>query len=216
MFTLFEELLILSIHEAKGTFFGSTEDQLKPGLGGAILAELALMGRIQTSNNHRLQLIDDSQTEDAVLNETLAALKESEKDRKFGYWINALSHRTEKFRRCIVESLIKKGVVTLDEDRLFWVIPSPVQAETKASAKYLRIRQLRDAVLAQEDIQTRDIVLLSLIRACGLLDLVFLRDERKLADRYIYESFYSQALRDPVSQTVQEIGTAIAALVEED
>ena len=77
MFTLLEEFLLLSIHESRGTFIKSALDQMKPGLAGAILAELALLGKIQTSNNHRLQLIDQSQTDVEVLNDALKALKES-------------------------------------------------------------------------------------------------------------------------------------------
>jgi hypothetical protein len=96
MLTLFEEFLSLSIHETKGTYIRSSIDRLKPGLVGAILAELALIGKIQTSNNHRLILVDDSQTTDDILKEALSALKESDKDHKFGYWINTLSQRTEK------------------------------------------------------------------------------------------------------------------------
>ena len=216
MLTLFEELLSLSIHEAKGTFIKSSTDRLKPGLVGAILAELALMGKIQASNSHQLQLSDDSQTTDDILNETLCALKESEKERKFNYWINTLSQRIAKLQKHIVKSLVQKGVITQDDDRLSWVIPSPLQSETKASTKCLLITRLSGIVLAQENTQLRDIALLSLARACGLLDLLFLRDELKLADRQINELVYSQVLNNPALQTMQEIERAIADLVEED
>jgi len=216
MFTLYEELLLLCIHEGKGTFIGTSADQLKTGLGGAILIELALLGKIQTSDNHRLKLVDDSKTNSDILNGALTALKESEKERKFGYWFNILSQRKEKFRKQIVESLVQKGVITQEDDHLQWVIPSPLQVEFKASTKYWVINRLRRVVLASEDIESRDIILLSLLRACGLLDLVFLRDERKLASRTINQLFYSQALKDPVSQTIQEIESAVAELVEED
>ena len=216
MLTLFEELLSLLIHETKGTFIRSSIDLLKPGLVGAILAELALKGKIQTSHNHRLQLGDDSQTTDDILKEALSALKESDKDRKFEYWINTLSQRIEKFRKQIVKNLVQKGVVTQDDDRLFWVIPSPLQPEAKVSTKYLLITRLRGIVLAQENTQPQDLALLSLVRACGLLDLLFLRDELKLADRQINELVYKQAINNPVIQTIQEIDCAIADLVEED
>ena len=69
---------------------------------------------------------------------------------------------------------------------------------------------------AQEPFETRDLVLLSLVRACDLFDLAFLCDERKLAARYINEQLYSQAMSDPIIQTVQEIDAAMAAAVEED
>lgn len=216
MLTLYEELLILSIHENKGTLIGSVVERMKLGLAGAILAELALMGKIQASNNRRLQLIDDSLIADDVLNEALSILKESEKERKFGYWVNTLSQRAEKFLKQITESLIRKGIVTGEEERLVWCIPSPIQPEAKASSKYLLSKRLRGIVLAQEDLQPRDIVLLSLVRACGLLDLIFLSDERKLAGRYINELIFNQAIKDPAIQTVQEIESAVAAIVEED
>jgi hypothetical protein len=55
-----------------------------------------------------------------------------------------------------------------------------------------------------------------MMSACDLLDLVFLRDERKLATRYTNEQLYNQAMSDSVMQTVQEINAAVAAAVEDD
>ena len=216
MLYLFEELLLLSIHEAKGTFIGSTADPIKPGLGGAILAELVLSGKIQTSKNHRLVLVDHSQTDIKILNDALHILEGSEKERKIGYWINALSPSKDKNYKQIIEGLIQKGIVTQDDDRLVWVSPSPLQSDSKASAKFWVNRRLRNIVLAGTESQPRDIVLLSLLRACGLLYLVFLRDERKLASRTINEMFYGRAMEDPGLQVIQEIESAIADLVEED
>jgi hypothetical protein len=216
MFTLYEELMLLTIHESKGTFLGSSEEHLKSGLGGAILAELALRGVIYGSDSHRLRLQNDSETNEPILDKVIKALKETEKERKFSYWINNLNLKTEKFRQEITDGLVKKGILTQEEDRLLWVVPAPAQPEMKASAKFLLKRRLRGIVLAQEEFQARDIALLSLMRACGWLDLIFLRDERKLADRFIHEMIFSQAIQDPAIQAVQEIETVISALVEED
>jgi len=216
MLTLSEEFLILCIHESKGAFIGSTLERLKPGLGGAILMELAMMGRIQNTQNHRLQLVDDSPTGGDILDEALAVLKSSEKDRKLGYWIKTLSQKTDKFRKLIVESLVEKGVITHEDESFSWVIPTPLQPKIKASPKYLLIERLRQSVLASEELQAGDLVLLNLLRTCSLLDLVFLRDERKLAGQSINEAFVGQAFQDPVLQTIQEIETVIADLIEED
>ena len=216
MFTLYEDLLMLSIHEDKGTIIGSTVDRMKPGVVGAILAELALMGKIKNSNNGRIQVMDDSPTDDAVLNQVLNALKESEKERKFGYWIANLSQKPEKLRKQITENLVRKGVFTQEEDRLFWVIPSPLNSEVSASTKYWVNKRLRGMVLAREEMQPRDIALLSLVKACGLLDLVFLRDECKLAGRFINELVVNRAMKEPAIETIQCIDSALAALVEED
>jgi Golgi phosphoprotein 3 len=216
MFTLPEELLLLSIHEVKGTIVDSAMERLKPGLAGAILAELALAGKIQSNPNHRLQLVGDSQVQDEILIKVIEALKEAGKERKFGYWIETLGQKAEKYQGKISESLILKGVFTKEDERLQWVIPSPLQPEVKASTKYLVSRRLRGIALAQEPFEIRDLVLLSLVNTCDLLDLVFLRDERKLAARYITEQLFSRAISDPAIQTVQEIEAAVAAAVEED
>jgi Golgi phosphoprotein 3 len=216
MLTLYEELQLLSIHEAKGIFISSAFDRLKPGLVGAILADLALTGKIRTSNNRRLQLVDSSPINDLVLDDALSALKKSEKERKFGYWINILNPKPEKLRRQITTGLIQKGIQTQEDDSLVWVIPSPLHPEIKASTKHWVVKRLRDVVLDQEEIQLRDIALLSLVNACGLLDLVFLRDERKIASQYINQLLVGAAMQDSVLETVQEIDSAITSVVEED
>jgi hypothetical protein len=76
--------------------------------------------------------------------------------------------------------------------------------------------RLRALVLTSSQAEPRDIALLNLIRACGLLDLVFVRDERKLANRRIYEMVVGEALKHPAAQTIEAIGVAIESVVEED
>ena len=216
MLTLCEELVCLSIHESKGRFIGSSQEPLKVGLGGSVLIELSLLGKIKVTENHRLQLIDDSKTDNECLDEALSALKESEKERKIGYWLNSLGRKKDKFSKQIIESLFKKNILTEEDDRFIWVVPSPLQPDKKASTKYWVLRRLRSALLESNEYQPRDIILLSLLRSLNMLDFVFLRDERKLASRSINQLFYNQAMNDPVFQTIEEIGTAISEIVEED
>jgi Golgi phosphoprotein 3 len=216
MLSLFEELLLLAVHEDKGTFIGSALEKINTGLVGAMLAELALRGGIQIQENHRLSMVDVNPIEDEILNEALEVMKDSEKERKSGYWINALAQKPEKIRRRITERLIQQGIVTQEDDHLLWVIPSPLLPEKKASTKYWIKRRLRTIVLASEPAELRDIALLNIIKACDMLDLVFLKDERRLASRQIGELVVSEALKNPVAQTIEEIGLAIAVVVEDD
>ena len=216
MFSLFEELLLLAVHEDKGTFIGSALEKINTGLVGAVLAELALRGVIQIQENHRLRVVEANSIEDDILSEALGVMKESEKERKSGYWINALAQKPEKIRKRITERLIQQGVVTQEDDHLLWVIPSPLEPEKKASTKYWVKRRLRSIVLASEPAEQHDIALLNIIKACDLLDLVFLKDERRLASRQVGELVVSEALKNPVAQTIEEIGQAIAVVVEDD
>jgi len=216
MLTLFEELLLLSIHQDKGTFIKWSVDRVNSGLVGAALAELALAGRIEAQNNHRLKLLDDSPTGDEFLDDVIEILEDSEKDRKFGSWINTLNQKPEKFRKKIIERLIQNDIVTWDDDNLQWVIPSPLNPELEATAKYILSTELRGIVLSQQTVAPRRIALLSLIKASDLLALVFVKDERKLANRHINELIVVAAMNDPKLQTIQEIESSISFVVEDD
>jgi golgi phosphoprotein 3 len=216
MITLFEEILLLTVHNEKGTFIGWTVDRMKPALIGAVLAELALMGKIETSQNNRLHLVDDNPVDDDLLNEALEQLKDSDKERKFGFWVDNLSQKPEKLRKQVIERLIEKGVVAQEDDRLQWVVPSPLAPGANASAKYLISQRLRGIILAQEIFEKRDIVLLSLLRACNLLELTFLKDERRLASSRINELVVGAAMKDPGLQTIEEIESALAMVVEDE
>lgn len=216
MLTIYEKLHLLSIHEDKGIFIGSAVNRLKPGLVGAILAELALSGKICTTNKSRLQLADANLTNDPILDSAIKAFKNSQKERKFGYWLHTIYPKPEKLRKKVTASLVKKGIVTQDEDYLVWVVPSPLYPDIKASTKYWVVQHLRAVVFAQENAQPYDIALLSLLSSCNLLYLTFLRDERKAATRTVNELVVSGALQNPLLETVQEIDSAIAAVVEED
>ncbi len=216
MLTLYEELQLLAIHEDKGIFIGSAVDALKPGLVGAVLAELAITAKICSSNSHRLQVEDASSTGDPILDTAISALQKSEKERKFGYWLNSLYPKPDKLRKKVTRNLVQKGLLAEEDDHLAWVIPSPLHPEITASAKFAVIQHVRGIVLAKELASPREIAFLSLVNACSLLDLVFLRDERKVAVQRINELVIGEAMKDPHLETIQEIDSAIMGMVEED
>ena len=216
MITLFEELQLLAIHEDKGIFIGSVLDRLQPGLAGAVLAELALGGKICATNNHRLHVADASPTNNPILDDALLELQKSDKERKFGYWLNNLYPKAEKLLKKITKNLVLQGLLTQDDDNLVWVVPSPLHPEINSSAKYAVVQHLRALVLAKEQAGSREITFLSLVSACGLLDLAFLRDERKAASQYINELLVGEAMKDPVLETIQEIASALMGVVEEE
>jgi len=216
MLTLFEELYLLTIHEDKGTLLPSKADALRSGLAGAILAELALLKKIGLKDNQRLELLDPSPSDDELLTKALETLAAAQKERKFGYWIDVFSQKPKKMRRRMAERLVQKEVVTQEEDRLLWVIPYASSADPNTSAKVGMKNRIRALVLASAQAEPREIALLSLVKACDYLDLIFVRDECKLAGRRIHELVVGEALKNPVLQTVEVIAAAIEAVVEED
>ncbi len=194
----------------------SKEDNLRFGLGGALLAELALLKKIGLKDNQRLELLDATPPEDELLAEALETIGAQGKERKIGYWIDVFSQKPEKLQKRLAKRLVQQGVVTQEDDRLQWVIPASSTPNQNASAKYLMKNRIRDLVLASAEAEPREIALLSLVKAGVLLDLIFFKDERKLADRRIHELVVGEAMKNPAIQTIQAIAAAIEAVVEED
>lgn len=216
MLTIFEELFALSIHEDKGVVLSSAARSLHPSLAAGVLTELAILGKVGVTENHRLRLVDAAPTGDEILDESLEMIQASEKERRLGYWIEGLLPKAEKFHRRLAERLVQGGIANQEEDHLTWVVPTADHPEVEASAKYWIKRRLRTIVLACEDAQLRDIALLNLLKAGGLGFLVFLRDERKVAYRRSDELRVGQALVNPTAQAIEEIAAVLESVVEED
>ena len=119
-------------------------------------------------------------------------------------------------RKQILDDLVQKNILAHDEERLYWVIPEQSDGKLAVSSKFLLIERPPQAALVVDEIQAREMVLLTLVKACGLLDLVFFRDEKKLAARLISERAYVQAAKLPDFQTIQEIDAAIVEMIGDD
>jgi hypothetical protein len=213
---LYEELYLLAIHEEKGTILAAAEANLPYAITGALLAELALMGKIQINDRHRLEVKDPGALEDEFLNHTLQELASAEQPHKIGYWIDRLSDEPKKFFKHLADKLVQDGIVTREDKRLLWIVPPPGAPEPCGSAKFWLKTRLRKLALANQEADLHDLTLLNLAHACSWMDLIFTKDERKLASRRIYELLVSEAMRNPLAQAIEEIGSAIESVAEED
>jgi golgi phosphoprotein 3 len=210
MLTLYDELFLLSISDAKGEVVGSVASYLPYGLAGAVLAELALLGKVQ-AERRRLSVVDSTPAGDELLDESLALIALSDRPRTLTHWISALGAR--KMQKRIAKGLVTKNVLRVERKRILWVIPYDAHPQQDASAKYWIKGKLRTVVLAGGEADPHTVALLSLLRACHLLDLVFTKDERKAAADKINELVNGELLGEAVAQTLAELdGAAVAVM----
>ena len=93
------------------------------------------------------------------------------------------------------------------------MIPYEAYPEQDASAKYWVKARLRGVVLGGEKPESHTVALLSLLRACRLLDLVFTRDERKAAGQKIDALISVDLFGEAVAETVAAVdGAAVATM----
>jgi hypothetical protein len=208
MLNLAEELFLLALDDDEGVISAPALDTLRYGLAAALLADLALLGKIAVEEQ-RISLLDPAPLGDELLDDLLLRLAEANKPRKVKYWISALGFR--KLPKQVAQRLTARGVLREEERRYLWVVPYAVYPQQDASAKYWIKQSLRAAGLTTAKPERRAVVLLSLMKGCRLLTLVFTKDERKAAGKRVEELVKGEDFGAAVAQTLADIEAATTA-----
>jgi len=203
-----DNLFILSIDDDRNAISASVKSILCFGLAGALLAELALANKIQLEGG-RLALVDATPTGDALLDGILAMITAEKKPHKLSRWVDILGRKHTV--KQVAESLAGRNVIRIEKKHILWIIPYEVYPQVDASAKYWVKQQLRGIVLAGNQAEAPDIALLSLLKACRLLRLVFTRDERKSAGKKVEALVEGEVFGEAVAKLLDEIEAAAAA-----
>jgi len=218
MFPLYDELFLLALDEEKGNFLPITKKTIPYGLSGAILAELALRGKLAMNEKQRLVVQDAAPTGDEILDETLKEIEKADKPRKLAFWVSHFGERPKKLRLQIGECLAARNLVQQDDNRFHWQVPT-AQAETPVPTKFQMKNALREVIFtgnaADPEAVMRRLALLNLLSAAGLLNLVFTVDELPAAQRLIHEKVMHQSLKERQLQTIEEIEYAVVTSIED-
>jgi Golgi phosphoprotein 3 len=170
-----EEIVLLQLDE-RGRLIELPLSAADVVLAGAALMELALRNKVDTDVN-RFFVVDREPTGDEILDDALGALVASGSDVTTSAAIEQITLNARRYRDIALKRLIEKGVLREEEGRFLWVFHTrryPVIDDTEQREVRARLRQL---ILTDEIPDPRDVVLLCLIDACGLLGLVLSLDE---------------------------------------
>ena len=177
MITFAEETLVLLLDDESGAFLPIGRYALECALVGAVLLDLAFADRIDT-DPEKLMLIDPTPTGNPLLNGVLKRIADSGKTRPVGEWMEMLaSEQGASIEQLALDSLIRSGVLEQREDKFLWVFRS--RRYPLIDGKLQReARQRVKGVLFSGDIpDPRDIALICIADACGLLKTVFGENE---------------------------------------
>ena len=162
-----EEILLLLLRDDGGRFVAVPGIALDNALAGGVLMDLALENRIDT-DPARLILIDPTPVGDSILDPTLAAIAAGQQ-RDARYWVGQTARRAAEIREEALSRLVERGILERHEGRFLWVFRSrryPI-IDGKAERE-VKLRIL--GVLLSDDIPgPRDIVVIGLADACGIL-----------------------------------------------
>lgn len=187
MVLLGESLLLIALDDEEGKVGGgwNTSTRLPYVLAGTLLAELALLGRVESQGKHFV-VTDPSPTEDEILDEALARMVASKKPRDGTHWVNDFNGKVKHLKERLLARLVTEGTLRHEEKKVLLIFPSPRYPTSDATLE----RALRDDLLAalegREPVDTSTAVLLSFVKAADLMGvLVPDKSQRKAAEQRV-------------------------------
>ena len=173
MLTFAEEILLLLLEDEQGKFLPVTRHALGHALVGAVLMDLAFANRIDT-DPERLTVTDATPTHNPMLDEVLERIVSSGKARSAVDWLKALSgDGAETIREQALASLVERGIVERRDTKVLGIFRSrrypPVDGKRMRAAK----QHISELLSSEEIPDPRDVALVSLADACGVLRMVF-------------------------------------------
>jgi hypothetical protein len=208
---LAEEFLLLCFDDQTGKKIISS-DKIEPGLGGALLLELALQERIGVTEEpagwwqrRRLTITDPTPTDDPELDSALAKLQNLE-GKKIKTLISKMSGKriTKGLQRRLLERLAADGVLRLEHGKVLGIFPATTWPTSDTTPEEGVRERLHTALIAGSTPTERTVALIGLLEATGLLTKVIPSEDKKSLRRRAKELTERDWAARAVKQAIQE------------
>ena len=175
---LHEELMLLSLKDAGGTVVAGTHYTF--AIGGAVLAELLMSGRIDTKagkKKDKVQLLDTKPYGDPILDEVLEKLAVAKRPRSMQDWVTVVAN-TKELKHRVAKQLCRRGILRTDEDKVLWIFTRKIYPELDPGPERELIARLESVIFEGADPDPRTAVLIALAHHSRVLLAVF--DKKRL------------------------------------
>lgn len=176
MLSFVEEITLLLLDDTQGRFVDLPLSASDVVVAGAALMDLALANRVD-SDLKQLTVVDTKPTGDDILDDALARVAQPGQELTVSAAVEGLAAYAEGYKEKALQRLVAHKILREENGRFLWVFPTrryPVIDDTEQREVKARLRQV---LLTDEIPDPRDVVLICLIDACGLLGLVLSPDE---------------------------------------
>ena len=204
-----EEALLLMLHDSDGTFIKVPDWTMRYALSGAVLMDLALKDRIDT-DLESLSIVDSTPTGDSLLDGLLSYIAQEPESQSTRFWIERTAVHADAIRDVALERLVSRGILQREEHKFLWVFKSrryPISDGTAEMEVKLRIAE----VLFTDTIpDPRDIVLICLTHATGILSSIFSRSQLRQVESRIDQVRRLDLIGQAIAKAIWDIEASIA------
>ncbi|MCF7911382.1 MAG: GPP34 family phosphoprotein [Candidatus Cloacimonetes bacterium] len=207
-----EEFLLLSLDDEKGVVCNQPFMGLEFGLAGAVLMELALMGRLRVDEK-KLEVLADSATGNQIFDDALAMISSQQAVEDAKYWVWKLGIHIQEIKEYFISHLIELGILEKKEQNILWIYRRKCYPMLDDKVEREDKERIRKIVLDGVEPEPRDIILISLMHSCNLTSEIFSREEQdnycqriesiaqmNLIGKAVYEAIYEIIQKMSVQQ----------------
>jgi golgi phosphoprotein 3 len=206
--TLPEELILVAVDAERRATCRAGSAALSYGLAGAVLTELLLLGAVVTERG--LLAVAGASTADELLDDALARIRAS-RARDVKGWVRALAGRSAGLHPRLVRRLVHAEVLREERRRVLGVVPVAHYAVADQVVLAGLRRRLRAGLLGRGTLDSRTASLIGLVGACGLVDGLVARDDRRTARRRAATIGGGDPAGTAVSAAIRDAQAAVAA-----
>lgn len=207
--TLTEELLLLAMHDEKGST-GFT--QIDPGLAGALLVDLGRLGALRPEGKE-LATVAGSGSEHPVLARAHAVISASPKLRSAKSWVGRLPGELKPLTGTVAAPLVEGGVLTEQRSKFLGLFPSTRFPERDPGPERLLRSRLSAVLLGDREPAEREALLLGLLVPLDLVGGLVEKDQRRTAKTRAKEIAKGGVAGTAVPDAVREIQAAVMVAV---
>jgi hypothetical protein len=178
MLSMLEEVVLLAVDERTGGLRSTREFGTAYALVGAVFFDLALARKIDT-DTEVIHIIDRTPAGNPTLDRVLAQMTGRPDLKTVRDWVEELFLRRDDLEGEALNSLIASGILRHEKSKLLWIIDvERFPLVNNEPHQFVRTR-LAKAILSDSIPETRDIMLVSVAEACGLLGYILSDAELK-------------------------------------
>ncbi|MCG8408327.1 MAG: GPP34 family phosphoprotein [Phycisphaerales bacterium] len=206
---LHEEIMLLALRDEAGTVV--TGSMYAYALGGAILAELLLHGRIsvEESKKRLVNLVSDQPVGEPVIDECLDKIADAKRRANLQSWVSRFANMKNLHHR-IAQGLSDRGILRADEKTVLLIFKRKVYPEINPQPERRLIERLRKAIFGDGvSIDPRTVILISLASGASLLSIPFAKSDLKRRKKRIEQIVNGEMTGKATKEAVEAAQAAV-------
>jgi len=200
--TLTEDLVLLALDDHSGRILPVDDIGYRHALAGAVLLDLALLGRLENQDG-ALRVSDRTNTGEDVLDRWRETIEAEKEPLELRVWIARLALASDQIETAALSSLVNRGILEKQETNFLWVFETRRYPMLDGTEEKEVKRRICDVLLSDEEPSQADAILVGLVDDARLLPHILSDAETRESARRVAQ------VRD-----LDVIGKEVAAVIE--